>query len=487
MNEEDRQAPSRLSKDIQASHEESIRPQELTHERIIEKRLVHRIDFHILPLVILTDLGLKRDQYAIGLSVMYISYILAQVPSNLLLNYFGRPSLYLGFFVLSWGLVATLTSRRTDFGGIVACRFMLGLVEAPFMAGILFYLSKWYKKDELNLRMTIFYSGSLILGAFGNLIAAGILNGLSGKRGLAAWQWLYVIEDSITMFFGILVLFLLPDFPQTWRLLTEEEKLVANRRMALDTADVDVDEESAMAQLKGLKLAVTDIKTWILAFTYMAITGAAGFQNFFPTLTATLGYSHIISLLLVAPPYIFMTFWSYVHGALLNRLEKRFWFFMYPIPLTVAGFVIFMTVDEFGPKYFSFFLVIFVFAMNSTLFTWIATSIPRPPAKRAAAIAIINGLGNSASIWTPFTYSTNEAPYYRTAFGKSAGLQIAAAGLAWWLRCVLDRENKLLEIFEDENAALPETEIDKLRQLAIVEPVDIHTATQLRKGFRYVI
>ncbi|UDD57379.1 hypothetical protein AFCA_004880 [Aspergillus flavus] len=170
--------------------------------------------------------------------------------------------------------------------------------------------------------MAIFYSGSLISGAFGNQIAAGILNGLSGKRGLAAWQWLYVIEGSITMFFGIIVLFFLPEFPQTCRLLTEGEKSVANRQMALDAADADVGEASAMSQLKGLKLAVTDIKTWILAFTYMAITGAADFQSFFPTLTATIGYSHIISLLLVAPPYIFMTFWSYVHGALPDRLES---------------------------------------------------------------------------------------------------------------------------------------------------------------------
>ncbi|OGM47474.1 hypothetical protein ABOM_002626 [Aspergillus bombycis] len=130
MNEEDRQAPSRLSKDIQTWHEESIIPQDLNpEERAIEKRLVRRIDFHILPLVILVylmnfmdrnnyasarlqgleaDLGLEGDQYQIGLSVMYINYILVQVPSNLLLNYFGRPSLYLGFFVLSWGLVATL-------------------------------------------------------------------------------------------------------------------------------------------------------------------------------------------------------------------------------------------------------------------------------------------------------------------------------------------------------------------------------------------
>ncbi len=62
--------------------------------------------------------------------------------------------------------------------------------ESPFFAGVLFYLSKWYTKSELNLRMSIFYSGSLISGAFGSLIAAGILSGLDGAMGMAAWQWL---------------------------------------------------------------------------------------------------------------------------------------------------------------------------------------------------------------------------------------------------------------------------------------------------------
>jgi MFS family permease len=154
-----------------------------------------------------------------------MSYILAQVPSNLLLNCFGRPSLYLGTFLIAWGLVAALTSQVTDFGGFVACRFILGFVEAPFFSGVLFYLSKWYKKSELNLRMAIFYSVSLISGAFGNLIAAGILNGLSGSRGITAWQWLYIIEGSITVFLGLFTCVLLPDFPYTWRMLTEEEKV----------------------------------------------------------------------------------------------------------------------------------------------------------------------------------------------------------------------------------------------------------------------
>lgn len=98
--------------------------------------------------------------------------------------------------------MSALTSQVQSPGAIIACRFILGFVEAPFFAGILFYLSKWYTKQELSLRMAIFYAGSLISGAFGNLIAAGILNGLAGKHGYAAWQWLYIIEGSITVFVG---------------------------------------------------------------------------------------------------------------------------------------------------------------------------------------------------------------------------------------------------------------------------------------------
>jgi MFS family permease len=94
--------------------------------------------------------------------------------------------------------------------------------------------------------MSIFYSGSLISGAFGNLIAAGILSGLAGKRGLSAWQWLYIIEGSITCFVGLCVMVLLPDFPHTWKRLSPEEKHVANRRMAIDAAEADVDEAGGM-------------------------------------------------------------------------------------------------------------------------------------------------------------------------------------------------------------------------------------------------
>ena len=241
------------------------------------------------------ELGLQGNQYQTGLSILFVGYVLMQVPSNAVMNYVGRPSLYLGFFTAAWGLVSLLTSQVKGFGGIVACRFVLGIVEAPFFAGVLFYLSKWYTKRELNLRMSIFYSASLLSGAFGPLIAAGILSGMDGVRGIYAWQWvseplikerdlslanglaqLYIIEGAITILVGIVVMVILPDFPDTWKALSEEERHVANRRLALDAAEADIDEPGGMTQLRGIKLAFLDPKTWVLAVAYHGITGAAG-------------------------------------------------------------------------------------------------------------------------------------------------------------------------------------------------------------------
>lgn len=109
-------------------------------------------------------------------------------------------------------------------------------------------------REELAKRNAIFYSGSLVSGAFGNLIAAGILNGLAGERGMDAWQWLYIIEGAITVTIGILVVLVLPDFPETWGALSPEEKRIANRRLAIDAAEADIDEAGGMSQIRGMKV-----------------------------------------------------------------------------------------------------------------------------------------------------------------------------------------------------------------------------------------
>lgn len=94
-----------------------------------------------------------------------------------------------------------------------------------------------------------------------------------------------------------------------------------------------------MSQLRGIKLALTDPKTYLLAIAYHGQTGAAGIQNYFPTLTETILSNRIDALLLCAPPYIFMVIWSFAHSRISDRVGKRFWFFLYPIPVTIIGFI----------------------------------------------------------------------------------------------------------------------------------------------------
>ncbi|KAJ0336513.1 hypothetical protein COL922a_007864 [Colletotrichum nupharicola] len=336
--------------------------------------------------------------------------------------------------------------------------------------------------------MALFYNGSLIAGAFGNLIAAGILRGLDKAHGISSWRWLYILEGVVTVATGILICLVLPDFPESWRALSPELRRVATKRLAVDAAESDVDEtRGPRAQLEGFKMALRDPKVWILTVAYHAFVGAGGFQNFFPSLTRTLGFDDTVSLLLVAPPYVFMAFYCAFHSWLSDRVQNRFWFFMYPIPIVIAGCVIFMTTTAFGPRYFSLFLLNFVFTMNGTTYAWMSTCVPRPPAKRAAALGFMNAVGNAASIWTSYTYFDAQGDRYPVALGIVIALMGVSAVGAVWQRWILVRENKRLDRLENEDVVAGDKEMQRLGKTAHVEGVDVGTATQRQKGFRYLI
>lgn len=141
------------------------------------------------------DLQLNVGQrYETVLSILYVGYILMQIPSNGVIAIINRPSLYIGAAMAIWGTISVLTGITENYVGALLTRFFLGFIEAAFLPGAMFLLSKWYKKDELGVRMTLLYCGNLISNAFGNLIAAGIVGGMEGKLGHRAWRWLFYIE-----------------------------------------------------------------------------------------------------------------------------------------------------------------------------------------------------------------------------------------------------------------------------------------------------
>lgn len=219
-----------------------------------------------------------------------------------------------------------LAGTTHSFTGALLTRFFLGFVEAAFFPGALFLLSKWYKRSELGLRTAYLSCGILISNAFGSLVASGILSGMQGKRGHAAWRsvalmrelgilthvhfrWLFYIEGALTILVAVIAVFVLPDFPQNshW-FLTSEEMRLAELRMQEDAGIGDSDGDQCKgSRVPGLLEALSDWRVYWLALALTSLVVSLSFNAFFPTLTATLGYSPTVTLLLCAPPWIFAT------------------------------------------------------------------------------------------------------------------------------------------------------------------------------------
>lgn len=137
------------------------------------------------------DLSLSSNDYSLALVIFFISYIIFEVPSNLLLSRL-RPSIYIPSIMIAWGVVTCCMSLVRTAESLMAVRFILGIPEAGFAPGIMFMLSSWYRKDEQAKRFTIFYSAAVLSGAFGGIVAGAITSTLDGARGIAGWRWLFV-------------------------------------------------------------------------------------------------------------------------------------------------------------------------------------------------------------------------------------------------------------------------------------------------------
>jgi MFS family permease len=129
--------------------------------------------------------------------IEFQGYLTMQLPSNLLITRI-RPGLYLGIVMTVWGVVSAAQAGLTSFGGLMACRLMLGVCEAPFFPGAVMLMSSWYTRKELTHRIAWLYSGNSLANMFGGLLGAGILGNLHGALGHSGWRWLFIIEGAVT-------------------------------------------------------------------------------------------------------------------------------------------------------------------------------------------------------------------------------------------------------------------------------------------------
>ena len=305
--------------------------------------------------------------------------------------------------MLVWGGVCAATAAVQNFAQLLVVRIFLGVTEAPFFPGAIFLMSSWYTRQELTKRIAWFYGGVALANMFGGLIAAGVLDNLDGRNGIAGWRWLFIVNGSISMAFAISCIFIIPNFPHTTKWLTDEQKAYALWRLKNDATEDDDSTSTSIWQ--GLKLALVDYRIYIFILLQHLSILSQTFQYLFPSIVLTLGYGRIETLLLTVPVW-FVTWCSALAVTWsADRTSDRSIHIICLLTVSAVGNAIVGGTTSVGARFFGMFLMpMGAVSAFQIIVAWVANSFIRPMVKRSAAIAICNAIGNCASIYGTYFY-----------------------------------------------------------------------------------
>ncbi|OTA08192.1 MFS permease [Trichoderma parareesei] len=173
--------------------------------------------------------GMSNKQFNVALMVFLVAYAVFEVPSNILLKKL-RPSRWLAFLMFCWGVITMCMGATNSFGSVTGVRFLLGVFEAGLFPGLVYYITFWYRDHERSVRVAFILASATLAGAFGGAIAYGIGH-MNQVHGLAGWRWLFILEGIPSCLSAFLVLFFLPDYPESATWLSEQEKDLAIQRL----------------------------------------------------------------------------------------------------------------------------------------------------------------------------------------------------------------------------------------------------------------
>ncbi|MDR5762261.1 MFS transporter [Caballeronia sp. LZ035] len=178
------------------------------------------------------DTGLSNAAFAFGAGVFFIGYAIFEVPSNLLLHRVGA-KLWMCRIMVTWGLVSASMAFVHNATSFYTLRFLLGVAEAGFFPGIVYYLTRWFPQSARARALGVFYFGAPLAFIFGAPLS-GLLLDLHGAAGLNGWQWLFLVEGLLASIVGVWAFWYLDDDPARARWLTPEQRATLVARLADD-------------------------------------------------------------------------------------------------------------------------------------------------------------------------------------------------------------------------------------------------------------
>jgi D-galactonate transporter len=374
-----------------------------------------RVNIGFAKLQMQSDLGFSDAVYGLGAGIFFLGYVLFEVPSNLLLPKIGARKTISRIMVL-WGLTSAAMLFVRSEPMFYAMRFLLGVFEAGFAPGMIFYLTYWYSRARMAQVMAIVMLAGPIGGMFGGPLSTWIMTSFSGAHGLDGWQWMFLVEGLPCVIFGILALFVLDDRPADARWLTDDEKrLLASE---VDSSNT----HHSFAQV------AKDPRVYLMAVPYFCfICGIYAVSFWLPTILKADGVTDTMQIgLYSAIPYIASAIAMTVVGRSSDRRGERR--YHSAIPALIGSVTLAIATFYGGQLAISLTCITIATAMMWVAYT-VFWAMPPEYLKGDAAsggIALINTIGLIGGFLSPTIIG-----WARTATGNlQAGLYVMVVLLA---------------------------------------------------------
>jgi sugar phosphate permease len=230
-----------------------------------------RINIGFAQLQMKDSLGFSAAVYGVGASIFFVGYLLFEVPSNLLLKRIGTRKTLLRI-MFCWGIVSAGTMLVTTPMQFYVLRFLLGVFEAGFFPGIVYYLTLWYPPSRRAFVMAIFLTATLFAGIIGGPLSGLIMSSMNGVNGWAGWQWMFLLQGLPSSVLGVVAYLYLSDSPITADWLTDREKSLIDADLTPERNAIKSLEASAQSAFKRI---LTNPKVFILSGVVFAMLAAA--------------------------------------------------------------------------------------------------------------------------------------------------------------------------------------------------------------------
>lgn len=298
--------------------------------------------------------------------------------------------------MITWGLVSTGMAFIQTPTQLYVMRFLLGMAEAGFAPGIIYYISCWFPKSNRARAMSFFYMGSVLASIIGLPVSGSILN-MHGAAGVEGWRWLFFIEGIPAVVMGIIVLFYLCDSPAKAKWLSEDQKDWLKNRLAQDNAGVVVDQHHSWASALKNKVVLLLSLVWFLqAFCSIGIT------LFLPLIIKSMvaDQSNFVISVLAAVPFVFACLFMYLNGRHSDMTKERA--LHLGVPLIISGVLLAISIYT-SNLWLAYLLLVLTVGFNFALtpIFWAVTTEKLAGVAAAASIAFINAIANFAGLGLP--------------------------------------------------------------------------------------